>query len=182
MVMRWLGMNLWRTLAMALAGYCLLLLLQIHGLPIAGGGLKAGLQKCQEGRAAIISAVKDADALAEAVREDQERRSAAHAQRSDAGHDQDLERALSAGRSFADRNRIAAGGVRAQAAGSASSEALAAAKSDGAGLPAEMPAGALVAVSDPDLQACTAAVTYAVAAHNWATTLDRSTDFGKVSR
>ncbi|MES2300553.1 MAG: hypothetical protein V4521_00500 [Pseudomonadota bacterium] len=182
MVMRWLGMNLWRALALALAGYCLLLVVQIHGLPIAGGGLKAALQKCQEGRAAIITAVKEADALAEGAREDQERRSAADAQRSDAGHDQDLESALAAGRSFADHNRIAPGGVRTEAAGSAGSKAFATAESDRAGFPSEMSAGALVAVSDPDLQACTAAVTYAVAAHNWAQMLDGNTKFDEASR
>lgn len=39
--------NLWRAAACALAGLCLALLVQIHGLPIVGGGLIASRDKAQ---------------------------------------------------------------------------------------------------------------------------------------
>ncbi|MGV3511898.1 MAG: hypothetical protein ACO1OX_07820 [Novosphingobium sp.] len=133
--------------------------------------LTGKLSQCEEGKARIVAAVKEADALAQAAHEDEERRSAANAQRSEASHDQDLERAAVAAGSYLDTHRIAAGGVRGQTARGESIEAPATAQGDGAGVPAEMPADAFVAVSSPDLQACTAAVTYAVAAHNWAATL-----------
>lgn len=130
--------------------------------------LTGQLAQCQQGKALIVAAVKEADALAEAAHEDEERRSAANAERSDASHAQDLERAAVAGRDYARVNRIAAGGVRGQASENGSVEAPATATGGSAGVPAEVPADPLVAVSSPDLQACTAAVTYAVAAHNWA--------------
>lgn len=74
--------------------------------------LTGQLAQCQQGKALIVAAVKEADALAEAAREDEERRSAANAQRSEASHDQDLERATAAAGSYAVAHRIAAGGVR----------------------------------------------------------------------
>lgn len=134
--------------------------------------LTGQIARCQEGKAMIVAAVKEADALAQAAREDEERRRAAIAQRSNASHDQDLERANAATGSYLAAHRIAAGGVRNETAGSAGSQAPATAPDGSAGLPADVPTDLLVAVSSPDLQACTAAVTYAVAAHNWAATID----------
>lgn len=134
--------------------------------------LTGQLAQCQQGKALIVAAVKEADALAEAAREDEERRRAANAQRSEVSHDQDLERATAATGSYNVTHRIAAGGVRDRADGSSGRKAPAASEDGSAGVPAEVPADPLVAVSSPDLQACTAAVTYAVAAHNWAATID----------
>lgn len=134
--------------------------------------LTGQLAQCQQGKALIVAAVKEADALAEAAREDEERRRAANAQRSEASHDQDLERATAATGSYLAAHRIAAVGVRGQANGGAGLEAPATAEDGSAGVPAEVPADPLVAISSPDLQTCTAAVTYAVAAHNWAATID----------
>lgn len=134
--------------------------------------LTAKLAQCQEGKALIVAAVKEADALAQAAHEDEERRSAANAQRSEASHDQDLERATAAAGSYAVAHRIATGGVRGQTDGGESLAAPATAEGEGAEVPAQVPADPLVAVSSPDLQACTAAVTYAVAAHNWAATVN----------
>lgn len=138
--------------------------------------LSGQLAQCQQGKALILAAVKEADALAQAAREDEERRSAANAQRSNASHDQDLERAAAAAGSYLAAHRIAAGGVRAQTAASAGSQAPATAEGGGAGLSAAVSADSFVAISSPDLQACTAAVTYAVAAHNWAATTNEGRD------
>jgi hypothetical protein len=140
-------------------------------LKLENHSLTNQIERCQQGKALIVAAVKEADALAQAAREDEERRSAANAERSDAFHAQDLERAAVAGRDYARVNRIAAGGVRGEAPESDSIEASAAAPGGSAGFPAEVPADSLVAVSSSDLQACTTAVTYAVGAHNWAATV-----------
>lgn len=134
--------------------------------------LTGQLAQCQQGKALIVAAVKEADALAEAAREDEERRSAAYATRSEASHAKDLERAAVAARSYSAAHRITTGGVRGQSAGGGSIETTATAGGDSAGVPAEVPADDLVVISSPDLQACTAAVTYAVAAHNWAATIN----------
>lgn len=134
--------------------------------------LTGKLAQCQQGKALIVAAVKEADALAEAAREDEERRSAANAQRSEASHDQDQTRAAAATGRYLAAHRIAAGGVRSETNGSAGRKASATAEDGSAGVSAEVPADPLVAVSSPDLQICTAAVTYAVAAHNWAATIN----------
>lgn len=134
--------------------------------------LNGQLAQCQQGKALIVAAVKEADVLAEAAREDEERRSAAYATRSEASHAKDLERAATAPRSYSSAHRITTGGVRAQATRSPGIEAPATAGGDSAGVPAEVPADDLVVISSPDLQACTAAVTYAVAAHNWVATIN----------
>lgn len=133
--------------------------------------LTGQLAQCQQGKALIVAAVKEADALAQAAREDQERRSADNAKRSDVSHDQDLERAADAARRFASANRIAAGGVRPAPDRSESLKAPAAAEGDSPGISTGVSADPLVAIASADLQTCTAAVTYAVAAHNWAASL-----------
>lgn len=170
--------NLWRALALALgaialaqAGWVAALLVQIHGAPILGGGLKPALAQCRADMAALLRAQAEAETLQAAANEDEERRTAANATRSDASHDQDLERATAAAGSYASAHRIAAGGMRPQSDRGEGGQTPAAAESGGAGLSAGVPADTLVAVARPDLQACTAAVTYAVAAHNWAQTL-----------
>lgn len=134
--------------------------------------LSGKLAQCQQGKALIVAAVKEADALSQAAREDEERRRAANAQRSNASHDQDQTRAAAAAGSYLAAHRIAAGGMRNETAGRAGSQVPATAADGSAGLPAEVPADPLVAVSSADVQTCTAAVTYAVAAHNWAATID----------
>jgi hypothetical protein len=134
-------------------------------------GFKPALAQCEADRAAIITAQDEAAALQAAANEDEERRTAANAERSDIAHAQDLERAVAAGRSFADRNSIAAGGVRPQGDRGAPGQAAAPAQSGSAGLSSEVPADSFVAVASADVQACTTAVTYAVGAFNWAQTL-----------
>ena len=171
MVMRWLLVNPWRVLAMALFVVVLFLLIQIHGAPLIGGGLKPALNACRAERAEIIAAQAEAGRLQVAINEEEERRTAANATRSNEFHVQDLARALAAGRSFADSNRITTGGVWPQSDRGARSEAAATAESGSAGFSESLSADTFVAVSDPDVQACSAAVTYAVGAHNWVATL-----------
>ncbi|WP_408591204.1 hypothetical protein [Novosphingobium sp.] len=69
----------------------------------------------------------------------------------------------------------AAHGLRAAPAARDASGTRAAAEDHGAGLPAELPAAPVV-VAAVDLQACTAAVTYAEAAHDWAVGLAQPSD------
>jgi len=129
------------------------------------------LASCTARNIEFITAQTEAGRLQAVINEDEERRTAANAERSDVFHAQDKTRAAEAGRDYADRHRITAGGLRAETDRGASSQALATAESGRSGVSAEVPADTFVAVSDPDLQACTAAVTYAVAAHNWAATI-----------
>lgn len=138
------------------------------GLKLENRSLTNRLAQCQEGRSLIMAVVSEADALAQAAREDQERHSADNAKRSDVSHDQDLERAADAARRFASANRIAAGGVRPAPDRIESIKAPAAAEGDSPGISTGVSADPFVAVASADLQTCTAAVTYAVAAHNWA--------------
>lgn len=176
MILAWLKANLWRALAGALALWCAALLIEIHGLPVLGGGIKAGLAACRADLAALQRAQAEAQQAQAAVNAAEERRSAANARRSDTDHDIDLARALAAGSAYAGSHRCPAGGLRPEGDRSAASQAPAAAAGGSAGLPATLPSDPFVAVSRADLQACTAAVTYAVAAHNWAQTLPREDD------
>ncbi|MBA4353566.1 MAG: hypothetical protein C0409_02630 [Novosphingobium sp.] len=173
MVMRWLVTNPWRALVPVLVAMIAVLLMQIHGVPLIGGGLKPALETCAAERSAIIATQVEAGRLQAAINEDEERRTAANAERSDASHDQDLSRALAAGRGFADSHRIAPGRMWTSRDRSAPGQAPAAAESGSAGLHEGLPADTLVAVSDPDVQACTTAVTWAVGAYNWTQTLPR---------
>lgn len=134
-------------------------------------GLKPKLATCQGNLADVLLAQAEAEALQAAVNEDEERRTAANAERSDASHAQDQTRAAAAGRDYAFRNRIAAGGVRAQSDGGAPGQTSAAASGGSADLHEDLHTDPIVAVSGPDVQACTAAVTWAVGAFNWAQTL-----------
>lgn len=54
--MGFLRANLWRAAALALAGITLALLVQVHGLPLLGGGLKADLAEMTDARDAEIRA------------------------------------------------------------------------------------------------------------------------------
>lgn len=63
---------------------------------------------------------------------------------------------------------IAANRVRPQADRCASGGPSGPSEGGGAGVPAEVPADTLVAISDADVRTCSAAAAYAVGAHNWA--------------
>lgn len=179
----------WKLLVMAALALLLAALLGLQTLRIEGfraghitvlgmdrwlidlGGFRPALARCTAQNIEFISAQAEAEALQAAVNEDEEARTAANAKRSDQNHDNDLARTLAAGRAYADQHRIAADGVRPESDRGAPGQAIAPAQSDGTGLPADLPANRFVAISDPDLQACTRATTYAVGAHNWAATL-----------
>lgn len=122
----------------------------------------------QKERAAYVAAQEQARIRAEMALRAQEARYKEKADNADKAHAKALVDASRA----ADRY-IVANRVRIEAAPSDASQAPARAESGSAGLPAKLPADPFVAVSRADLQACTAAVTYAVAAHNWAQTLPR---------
>lgn len=134
-------------------------------------GMKPRLAQCEGNLANVLLAQAEAEALQAAANEDEERRTAANAQRSDLDHADNVMRAAAASRDYADRNRIAAGGVRGQSDRGAPGQGFAAAESGGAGIHEDLPADPIVGVSGADLQACTAAVTWAVGAFNWAQTL-----------
>lgn len=136
-------------------------------------GFKPALADCRADRAAIIAAQVEAGRLQAAVNEDEERRTAANAERSTAYHDQDLARSVAAGRSFADSHRISASRLRPTSDRSTPGSAPAAAERGSAGVHEGLPADSIVAVDGPDVQACTTAVTWAVGAYNWAQTLPR---------
>lgn len=176
MALKWLEANLWRSLAIALAIWVAMMLVQIHGLPLLGGGLKPALASCTAQNTEFMRAQAEATALQAAALEDEEARTRANAKRSEQNHEDDLARAAAAGRDYAARNsvvghRITIGGLHPESDRGEGGQAIAAAQSGGAGIPAEMPAGSILAISDLDLQACTSAATYAVGAHNWAATL-----------
>ncbi len=142
-------------------------------------GLKPRLAQCEGNLANVLLAQAEAEALQAAVNEDEERRTAANAQRSDLDHADNVTRAAAAGSNYARLNRIAAGGLRPQEVRSAPGQAPAAPESGGARVHEDLPEDHFVAVSGADLQACTAAVTWAVGAFNWAQTLplqDPATD------
>lgn len=85
--------------------------------------------------------------------------------------DQTYRAGLADARAAADRY-IASHRVR-PGAQSAAGRTASAAEDHGPGVPASVSSGALVAVSDSDVQACTDAVTYAVQAHDWAASLTK---------
>lgn len=178
--MNWIRANAWRAVAVLLGAFCLAccgwivaLLVQIHGAPIIGGGLKQRLAQCEGNLAAVLIAQHEAEILQAAVNEDEERRLAANAERGDLAHAEDLSRAENALHAYAVSHRIGAFGVRAEGDRGEAGQAFTAPEDRSAVLPTQMPDNSFVAISEPDLQACTAAAVYAVGAHNWAATLPR---------
>lgn len=179
--MNWVRANIWRAAALLLGALCIAclgwiaaLLVQIHGAPIIGGGLKPRLAQCEKNLADVLIAQHEAEILQAAVNEDEERRLAANAERGDDAHGEDLLRADAARRAYADSNRVSPLGMWTQADRGETSKATATSDDSSAGIHAQLPADSFVAVSDPDLQACNIAATYAVSAHNWAMTLPRA--------
>lgn len=178
--MSWVRGNIWRAIAVLLGalllmccGWIVALLVQIHGAPIIGGGLKPRLAQCEGNLASVLIAQHEAEILQAAVNEDEERRLAANAERGDVAHAEDLSRAEGARRAYVDSHRIGAFGVRDKGDRGETGQASATSEDHSAGLPAKMPGDPFVVVSELDLQACTAAAVYAVGAHNWAATLPR---------
>ena len=124
---------------------------------------------CAAGRAAerasYIAAGKEAERLARAAKAAQEAKYTQLAKDADHAYETDLANA----RTAADRY-IASHRVRAQAVGDSRGTTVASAQGGNPGVPEIMPAVAVV-VSDSDVQACTGAVAYGIAAHDWAASL-----------
>jgi len=77
-VIPFLGANLWRSLALALAGVCISLLMWIFGLPLIGGGLLAKVDRLADLNAQNVAAHRQTkqnfrNAMAEAQRLEQAR-------------------------------------------------------------------------------------------------------------
>lgn len=113
----------WRAIAITLAGIAIALLIQILGVPIIGGGLKADL--ASERTAHLETQKRYAHALVEAAdrarayRLSEEARYRTKAERMDAEHAKKLDGALAAAGHYADRNRC----LRTQAPAGAGSAA-----------------------------------------------------------
>lgn len=139
----------------ATAGVILALSLYAWRLDALRAGYRAERDQVRTEYAAFRKAITDRTAAALAKEKEQ-------ARAADISHEKQLADARSATDRFIDANRV-------QPARSCHSPAPTA---PGAGLPQEVPAGPLVAVSDGDVRACTDAVIYAVEAHKWAISLD----------
>ena len=114
-------------------------------------------------RRAYFDAQADAQLKAIAALRAQEARYTIKAKEADHDHEIQLASASAAAERF-----IAAGGVRrAKAADRASAQTVASAKGDGASVPAQVPANAVM-VTASDVRICTANSVDLLAAHNWA--------------
>lgn len=173
--MIWLRANLWRAVALALVGIVLALLVQVHGLPIVGGGLKAELAAeraahLETQRRYSLAQVEAAD-KARAYRLAEEARYRVKAERTDTEHAKDLESALAAARRHAAANRCAPVGLRAEGSPAVSpsgrtgtgAEDHRAESGDGSGGAAQ-----LVGVTEDDLRICTVNTTRLQAVRDWA--------------
>lgn len=166
--------NLWRAAALALAGIVLALLVQIHGLPIVGGGLKADLAAERaahlETQHRYALAQIEAAEKARAYRLAEEGRYRAKAERTDTEHAKDLEIALAAARRHAAANRCAPLGLRPEVTPAVSPPGRAGTgpedhrteSGDGSGGAAQ-----LVAVTEDDLRICTVNTTRLQAVREW---------------
>lgn len=112
------------------------------------------------------------DRTAEALRLEREQKARVEAEYQEKANasDERHQDALADARAAADRY-IARNRLRVQIAGSAGGQASPAADSGDSGL-SEILSNSGVVVSEGDVQACTAAMTYAVAAHNWAVSME----------
>lgn len=172
--------NLWRAAALALAGIVLALLVQVHGLPIVGGGLKADLAAertahLETQRRYAFAQIEAAD-KARAYRLAEEGRYRAKAERTDIEHAKDLETALAAARRHAAANRCAPLGLRPEATPAVSSlgrpgtgpEDHRAESGDRPGGTAQLDVNGLVVVPEDDLRICTINTTRLQAVREWA--------------
>lgn len=172
--MNWLRANLWRAVALALAGITLALLVQVHGLPLLGGGLKANLASeraahLETQRRYALAQVEAAE-KARTYRLAEEARYRMKAERTDTDHAKDLETALAAARRHAAANRCAPLGLRPEGSPTVSPPGRAgtgaedhrAESGDGSGGTAQ-----LVAVTEDDLRICTVNTKRLQAVREW---------------
>lgn len=174
--------NLWRPaaltlagIALTLAGIALTLLVQVHGLPIVGGGLKAELAAERsahlETQRRYALAQVEAGEKARAYRLSEEARYRALASKADTEHASTLETALAAARRHAAAHRCAPVGLRPETApavsppgrSGAGAEDHRAESGDGPGGTAQ-----LVAVTEDDMRICTVNTTRLQSVREWA--------------
>ncbi len=136
-------------------------------------GTKADLVAEKAAHQETIANYKLAQEVA-TVKAERQRREIEEQYRRNADEAEDLHAAAlanagDAAKRYIERNRLRAQGAQCPASGAAP-----AASSDGAVVPAPAPAAPeLVAVTEADIRACSAAVTYGDAAHSWAMTLTK---------
>lgn len=161
--------NLWRAAALLFAGLLLAALVQIHGLPIIGGGLKADLASERTAHAETqkryAQAQIEAADKARAYRVSEEARYRAKAERTDTEHAKELDGALAAASRYADRNRC----VRTESVERASSGPGTVATGDSAqGADGPGADAFMVAVTRDDLAICTTNTQRLIDAQPWA--------------
>lgn len=167
--------NLWRATALTLAGIALALLVQVHGLPIIGGGLKADLAAERtahlETQRRYALAQIEAAGKARTYRLAEEERYRAKAERTDTEHAKDLETALAAARRHAAANRCALDRLRPEGTPAVSSPGRAGTGAEDHGAESgdgSRGAAQLVAVTEDDLRICTVNTTRLDAVREWA--------------
>lgn len=159
----------WRAATIALCGIVAALLMQIHGLPLIGGGLKSDLANERMAHAETQNryamAQLDAAAKARAYRLSEEARYRAKAERTDNEHAQKLgsaiaaaDRHIAANRCLRDKAPASAGSGTGSIATSGSAESV-----DGPGADAF-----LVGVTPNDIRVCTTNTQRLIDARTWA--------------
>ena len=136
-----------------------------HGKTSALGQRDAAIAGRAADRKAYVDAEAEAAAMAMAQLIAQETRYKTKAKEADNAYTIQLASANDAGERY-----IASHRVRPQSVGSPRGKTAAPGESGGSGIPASMPADAVM-VSAADVRVCTAVTTYALGAHNWAASL-----------
>lgn len=165
--------NLWRAATIALCGLAAALLVQIHGLPLIGGGLLSDLSAERTAHAETqkryAMAQLDAAAKARAYRLSEEARYRAKSQRIENEHAQKLGSALAAADRHVERNRCLRPKASASAGGGTGAVATggSAESSDRPGADAFM-----VAVTPDDVRTCTTNTQRLIDARSWALSIN----------
>lgn len=177
---KWLGaftVAFWLMVVGVLAALLAVQTVRLEGLHVWPISI-TGWIKTAEDRADTLKAIEfaqgEAARLARQARLDAEAKYRTLAETSDAEIAQARTSAAAAAHRFIAANRLRPEAARCPAGG-----ARAAGEGDGPGVPAPVPADPLVAVGEPDVHRCSAAAAYAVEAHNWALSLEKSSSEGK---
>lgn len=161
-------LNIWQLLCIAALLFAGLQTIRLHSEQRHNAKLTQQLTKViaarEADRKAYVAAQEQAAALALKQKQDTEARYAALANEKDQEYALGLQNGRAAALSY-----IAAHGMQSQHS-SPSGGPSTPAKDNSPVLPAKLPADPVV-VSAGDVQACTAATAYAIAAHNWAISL-----------
>jgi hypothetical protein len=153
-----------------IVGFAVVQTVRLEGFkfwPFETEGALAKIDRLELEIKALIDGQEDAREAQQAVNDAAEKIYTEVAEKIDVEHDHAQDEARSAADRYIADNRL-----RCPADRGASGRTAPAAPGNGAGVPQSVPAPALVAVSDADVRACTAAATYALKAHEWATALE----------